>query len=212
MHCNVVLHYLMNLLHPSHKDSASQPWVQLKERDYISELAHIINRVLQAKSRPHHLASFLKMEEVSEAETVFQPSVAPDASSEQPPQLPQAEGIYDQVMSQVQQMIEHLSLHRDTQKTEVFLHVWDSGGQVVFLDVLPALLTSRTIFALVFDSSKDLNKLLQVCTLQEGKIVHIEDYHLTTTQILLQWMASIHAHLSLRQHAVTSFDPTLVSY
>ena len=91
-------------------------------------------------------------------------------------------------------------------RSEVLLNVWDSGGQVVFMNVLPAFLTKRTLFMLVFDASKNLETKLQVDTIRAGEIVHTEDYHLNTTELLLQWMASIDAHLSLREHGA-KVDP-----
>ena len=80
-------------------------------------------------------------------------------------------------------------------KAEVLLYVWDSGGQIVFLDVLPAFLTSRTLFFLVFNSSVELSKKLLAVTRCKGVITSTQEYHLSTLEILLQWMASIHSHL-----------------
>ena len=46
---------------------------------------------------------------------------------------------------------------------EVLLHLWDCGGQLVFLDVLPAFLSSRTMFLLMFDASKGLDAPVRRC-------------------------------------------------
>ena len=45
---------------------------------------------------------------------------------------------------------------------EVLLHLWDCGGQPVFLDVLPAFLSSRTLFLLVFNASIGLEAPFRV--------------------------------------------------
>ena len=42
-------------------------------------------------------------------------------------------------------------------ESEVLLHVWNCGGQPVFLEVLPLFLTSRTMFVIMFDASKYLH-------------------------------------------------------
>lgn len=91
------------------------------------------------------------------------------------------------------------SANTKTRKSDVLLYLWDSGGQRVFLDILPAFLTSRTIFMLVFDASRDLNAKLQLPCQKEGNIIHTEHYHLSSVQLLLQWMASIHTQLHLRK-------------
>ena len=96
-----------------------------------------------------------------------------------------------------------LANKHDQKQTEVMLHVWDSGGQVVFMNVLPAFLIKRILFTLVFDATKDLDKKIQVSTIHAGKIVHTDDYHLSSIELLLQWMASIHGHLSLRTTSST---------
>ena len=44
----------------------------------------------------------------------------------------------------------------------MLLHLWDCGGQPVFLDVLPAFLSSRTMFVLVFNASKGLTAPFKV--------------------------------------------------
>ena len=55
------------------------------------------------------------------------------------------------VSSKAQQLEKHMS----SSKSDV-LHVWDCGGQPVFLDILSAFITARTMFLLLFDASKDL--------------------------------------------------------
>ena len=45
--------------------------------------------------------------------------------------------------------------------SEVVMHIWDCGGQPVFLDIISAFLTSRTMFLLLFDGSVDLSSMYQ---------------------------------------------------
>ena len=51
---------------------------------------------------------------------------------------------------------------------EVLFHLWDCGGQPIFLDLLPAFLSSRTVFLLMFDASKSLDEPFQVVINNEG--------------------------------------------
>ena len=79
---------------------------------------------------------------------------------------------------------------------EVLMNVWDCGGQPVFLDVLPAFLTSRTIFYLVFDASKDLNARWNDVITDNGTRNEGQVQSYSTIELLVHWMASIHAHLT----------------
>ena len=76
---------------------------------------------------------------------------------------------------------------------EVLLHLWDCGGQPVFLDVLPAFLSSRTIFLLMFDASKSLQAPFQVIVNDEGQQQEQEVLEVSILSLLQKWMASIHA-------------------
>ena len=76
---------------------------------------------------------------------------------------------------------------------EVLLHLWDCGGQPVFLDVLPAFLSSRTMFVLVFDASKGLTAPFKVYTFDDG-LRKYQGLSITTLSLFHKWMAAIHAH------------------
>lgn len=53
-------------------------------------------------------------------------------------------------------------------KPQPFFHIWDCGGQPMFLDILPAFLTSCNMF-LLFDASIDFNTRLKVVQYQQAK-------------------------------------------
>lgn len=93
-----------------------------------------------------------------------------------------------------------------------FLHVWDCGGQPVFLETLPAFITSRTMFILVFDASKDFLSNWRSTQYQQGIEVVGEEMNITVLDLLLQWMANIHAHLAKRdeQGALLDYPRILV--
>ena len=80
--------------------------------------------------------------------------------------------------------------------TQPFLHVWDCGGQPVFLETLPAFLTSRTMFLLLFDASKDFSSRWQSVQYQDGQEITGEMQNESTLDLLQQWMANIHANLT----------------
>ena len=90
--------------------------------------------------------------------------------------------------------------------SEVVMHVWDCGGQPVFLDVLPAFLTSRTMFLLFFDARRNLLDKCSSLSYRAGRLVSKSELSFTALQLLTQWMASIHA-MCIRRDAIE--DPNL---
>ena len=76
---------------------------------------------------------------------------------------------------------------------EVLLHLWDCGGQPVFLDVLPAFLSSRTMFLLVFNASIGLEGPFRVFAFEDGQRYDQGMSMITTLSLFHKWMAMIHA-------------------
>ena len=76
---------------------------------------------------------------------------------------------------------------------EVLLHLWDCGGQPVFLDVLPAFLSSRTMFLLVFNASIGLEAPFRVFAFDDGQRNDQGMSVITTLSLFHKWMAMIHA-------------------
>ena len=80
-------------------------------------------------------------------------------------------------------------------KPQPFLHIWDCGGQPVFFEFLPAFLTPRTMFLLMFDASKNFNERWQSVQHRAGDKIFGEEVKVTTLNLMLNWMASIYGHL-----------------
>ena len=87
--------------------------------------------------------------------------------------------------------------------TEVYLRVWDCGGQPAFFNFLPTLLTARTLFMLIFDASLNLQSPCQHLSHINGKASKQLD-EMTTLQQLIQWMATIHATLLKKKSSLIS--------
>ena len=105
----------------------------------------------------------------------------------------------NEVESVLRQVAEHATRlflptsHSENVHSEVLMHVWDCGGQPVFLDVLPAFLTSRTMFLLFFDARRNLLDKCSSLSYRAGRLVSKSEQNFTTLQLLTQWMANIHA-------------------
>ncbi len=91
--------------------------------------------------------------------------------------------------------------------SDVYLHVWDCGGQRIFLSIIPAFLTSRTLFISVFDASRNLQgRCLSISHYKGQATEELEE--MTTFQFLLEWMSSIHATLfKKKKGSKESFSP-----
>ena len=79
--------------------------------------------------------------------------------------------------------------------TEVVMHIWDCGGQPVFLDILSAFLTQRTMFLLLFDASMPSNSKYQEIWRHKGEKRQGQKQNITILQLMMQWMRLIHASL-----------------
>ena len=84
---------------------------------------------------------------------------------------------------------------RSSSSPQPYLNFWDCGGQPPFLEILPAFLTSRTLFLLIFNAEKDLNTNWQSVVHIEGRRIDQEEVKVTTLDYMLNWMSNIHSHL-----------------
>ena len=189
-------------------ESADGYWAEVTEEDEIEELAGLFQLVL-AKLHPSDVA------------TVVEPTVASAAVSEFYPQGYKPRSIQtitdedvsrikDSAVQSVLKQVAKRALSRlgdqAVPQSEVLMHVWDCGGQPVFLDVLPAFLTSRTMFLLFFDARQNLDEKCETLSYKAGKVVSKSDLSFTTLQLLTQWMASIHA-MYIRKNTMKYTSP-----
>ena len=79
--------------------------------------------------------------------------------------------------------------------SEVVMHIWDCGGQPVFLDIISAFLTSRTMFLLLFDGSVDLSSMYQEKWHHKGIAIPGREQIITHLQLMKQWLQLIHSSL-----------------
>ena len=84
-----------------------------------------------------------------------------------------------------------------TEDNEVLLCLWDCGGLPVFLDLLPAFLSSRTVFLIMFDTSKSLDEAFQVIINIESQQRKEEVLEISILSLIQKWMASIHARFGM---------------
>ena len=103
------------------------------------------------------------------------------------------ESRHSEVTAYEAEIISRLMSSKKIEDDEVLFHLWDCGGQPIFLDILPAFLSSRTVFLLMFDASKSLDEPFQVVINNEGEQENGKKFGFSILSLLQKWMASIHA-------------------
>ena len=91
---------------------------------------------------------------------------------------------------------------------EHWIRVWDCGGQKVFRTILPAFITPKTMFLLMFDARDDLYKKCANIYNHPGSRPSTLDENLTVLELILKWMATIHASLSKEKLKIDYYDPS----
>ena len=169
--------------------------VEVTPFDEINELAKLLSLV-------HHDPSITKSAHSNVTASALYPIVSMiNASSLSSKQIEDIEGVnVNAILSMAIKISETLSPH-DLKSVEPqpILHIWDCGGQPVFLEILPAFLTPRTMFLLMFDASKDFNERWQSVQHRAGEKIFGEVVNMTTLDLMLNWMASIYGHLIRRE-------------
>ena len=93
-------------------------------------------------------------------------------------------------------------IRRTGEKPDVVMHVWDCGGQPIFLDVLAAFLTSRTMFFIHFDASINLESLYQEKWHHKGQVIKGREQHITNIELMIQWLQLIHSSLVAKKESL----------
>ena len=183
-------------------ESADSYWAEVTDEDEIEELAGLFQLVTQAKFRPSNPETMVVASAVGELDPQgYKPQSVQTISDEYVSSIKDNE-----VQNVLQQVAEHgiyYPQNRAGPQSEVLMHVWDCGGQPVFLDVLPAFLTCRTMFLLFFDARQNLLNKCSSLSHKAGRVVSRSEESFTTLQLLTQWMASIHA-MCIRKNTFTT--------
>ncbi|CAI8016310.1 hypothetical protein GBAR_LOCUS10012 [Geodia barretti] len=95
----------------------------------------------------------------------------------------------------IKEAMQHSEQQQGKHNPDVVMHIWDCGGQPVFLDILAAFLTPRTMFLLLFDASSNLEEMYQEKWHHNGKPIMGREQNITHLQLLIQWLQLIHSSL-----------------
>ena len=170
-----------------------EKWREVTEEDELNEMAELLAAVHQNRSSFNEFSS-----KVTAATKLFPHSHDLKATSISEEKVEEFEKSHVQsVLSGAiarANSIPCISARNVT--PQPFLHVWDCGGQPIFLEVLPAFLTSRTMFLLLYDASKSFEEKWQPVETVQGKRRFEEEVSITTIDLHLNWLSNIHIHLA----------------
>ena len=176
-------------------EDTDDKWKEVTFEDEIEEMAQLLAIVYKNRSSPGSVLNTM-------AASALYPIAAMMKSSSLSTQLVQdiETTKVNEILSKAIARSKHISTDDLSRiKPQPFLHIWDCGGQPVFLEILPAFLTPRTMFLLLFDASKDFNEVWQFVQNIEGRQIFGEKENISTLDLMLNWMASIHDRLIHRE-------------
>ena len=170
-----------------------EKWREVTEEDELNEMAELLAAVHQNRTSLNEFSS-----KVIAATKLFPDSRMLKTSSISEEKIEEFE------KSHVQSLLSEAIVRANSIpmssariiKLQPFLHVWDCGGQPIFLEILPAFLTSRTMFLLLYDASKSFKEKWQSVQTVEGERRFEEEVNITTIDFLLNWLSNIHIHLA----------------
>ena len=187
-------------------------WCKVEEEDEIRELAMLIHKVQVKKeqfqdtqSPPPESVEAIKAASVNENERT--------KSREQHKQsddfLKEMKGILGdkqiEFVKKAYDLAESPDFQASNTTPEVLLHVWDCGGQPVYLDALQPFLSSHTMFFLLYNAAAPdgLDSLVKSVWYEKGVETKHGNLEVTVLDQLQQWMAAIHASLFLKESALS---------
>ena len=198
-------------------DAAEDAWKARTEEDEIKELATLSRMVVNGKGEGSNIQNW----DQAEAVKVFGSLAALHrvvsdqqyASEASRIQKDVSKSVYDEAMQQDKQA-------STSKNPEVVMHIWDCGGQSIFLDIISAFLTSRTMFLLLFDASVDLSSKYRASWHHEGRTIQGIAQNISYIQFMMQWMQLIHGSLvtkkeksqHMEEEALASEKPPLPLY
>ena len=189
-------------------DAAEDAWRLMAEEDEVQELASLCHLAVKDKTeRPQGAAAGV----VAPVHTASAPSSDQDAQKAALIQKDVAQSVFEKAWQVKQkQKLSLLYLKHAPPSTgpEVMMRIWDCGGQPIFLDILSAFLTSRTMFLLVFDASQPLNNKCQEIWRHKGQTYHGKEHNITFLQLMVQWMRLIHASFVAKNEMGTATTET----
>ena len=204
-------------------DGADEAWKEYSSSDETKSIAIKCHHIV-AKKRKRMLSVFSSMiterleriESSSDAVKIFSPSVEAkqylkessnnpeyvkevsekkDVTYEEIIKAAKGEHDFEKKDRYLEMLMQRKEKKGNSENPDVVMHIWDCGGQPIFLDILAAFLTPRTMFVLLFDSSIDLQGMYKEKWHHKGNVIEGREQYVTHHQLMIQWLQLIHSSL-----------------
>ena len=162
------------------------PWVRVTDSDEINELVGLVLLVANVARGITESSRFKQ----------FMPKAASTAASTLPEWVSSIKNdIVREVFSRAIEQAKE-NPHAQAPESEIMINVWDCAGQSVYLDILSAFLTPKTVFMLLYDARKHLDDRCIILSHKHGQITQRQEQSMSYLEMLFQWMSSIHVILN----------------
>ena len=176
----------------------NMPWVRVTDDDEINELVGLVLLVANFAKGVTKSSRFRQYLEGAAAYAISQVWKSHDLSIGKDYRQ-QISSIKNEIVQEVfSRAIEQAKSnpHAQAPESEIVTNVWDCAGQSVYLDILSAFLTPKTIFMLLYDARKDLDNHCIILSHHHGQVTERQEQNMSYLEMLFQWMASIHVTLT----------------
>ena len=177
-----------------HAMELEEKWKEVTSDDELNEMAQLLAMVYHSSSTSRSLLSKVAAMSLYPISAIAHMIEAVSLSEEQIEDIEKdrVESIFLKAMERAIEMPKDDLVKMEPQP---LFNIWDCGGQPIFLEILPAFLTPRTMFFLMFNTMKSLNEKWHSVISTEGEQEFDEEVDETTLELLLSWMANIHSQL-----------------
>ena len=176
----------------------NMPWVRVTDDDEINELVGLVLLVANVAKGVTESSRFRQHLEGAAAYAISQLRRSHDQNigDEYRQQISSIKNeVVRKVFSRAVKQAKR-NPHAQAPESEIVINVWDCAGQSVYLDILSAFLTPKTIFMLLYDARKDLDDRCIILSHHNGQITEQQEQNMSYLEMLFQWMASIHVMLT----------------
>lgn len=187
-------------------DDAEVSW---KEHTGVDEARNLADHLVHIKGRRMKgERKSIKKLALAPAVLTFGVAVATSEYLRQQVSSEYSENVYEMKSAAYNEIITEAKSQRfkpqNRDSPDVVMHVWDCGGQPVFLDVISAFLTPRTMFILLFDASISLDKFYNEKWHHKGEVILGREQNITHLELMMQWLQLIHSSLVAKNEGLLS--------
>ena len=186
--------YVQPVEYKWHAVELEEKWKEMTPDDELNEMAQLLAMVYHSSSTSRSLLSKVAAMSLYPISAIAHMIKGVSLNEEQIEDIEKerVESIFLKAMERAIKMPKDDLVKMEPQP---LFNIWDCGGQPIFLEILPAFLTPRTMFFLMFNALKSLNEKWHSVISIEGEQEFHEEVDETTLELLLSWMANIHSQL-----------------